>query len=73
MTLGDIRKLIAGLPDETEVEIRDEATEETYAVHEAKAMAFESCHTNNYDGCTGFWLQLTTNIELQTDAYSKGE
>lgn len=64
MVLGDLRRLTAGLPDETELEIRDENTEETYAIHEIKAMAFGDCHTDNFNGTTGFWLQFTTNVEL---------
>lgn len=71
MKLGDIRKLTAGLPDETELEIRDENTEETYAIHEIKAMGFEDCHTKDFDGETGFWLQFTTNIELQSGTYAR--
>lgn len=73
MTLGDMRKLIAGLPNETELEIRDENTEETYAIHEIKAMAFPDCHTENFEGKTGFWLQFTTNIELQSATYISEE
>lgn len=69
MILGDLRKLTAGLPDETELEIRDENTEETYEIHEIKATAFPDCHTENFDGTTGFWLQFTTNIELQSETY----
>ena len=70
MKLGDIRKLTAGLPDETELEIRDENTEEVYEIHEIMTMAFANCHTEAYDDTTEFWLQFTTNIELQSGLYS---
>lgn len=73
MILGDLRKLTAGLPDETELEIRDENTEETYAIHEIKAMAFSDCHAENFNGKTGFWLQFTTNVELQSGTYVREE
>lgn len=71
MILGDIRKMTAGLPDETKLEIRDESTDETYAICEIKSMAFEDCYTKNFGEETIFWLQFTTNIELQSEQYSK--
>lgn len=70
MTLGDIRKITAGLPDKTELKIRDENTEEIYAIHEIGTKAYENCHTEAFDSTTGFWLQFTTNIGLQTGIYS---
>lgn len=73
MKLGDLRKMTAGLPDETELEIHDENTEEVYAVHEMHAMAFENCRTETFDGTTGFLLRLTTNIGLQTSSYKLAE
>jgi hypothetical protein len=73
MTVGDLRKIMAGLDDDTELEIRDEATEETYGIHEMNAMALSGCHTEKYNGKTGYWLQFTTNIELQTECYSVDE
>ena len=73
MKLGDLRKMTAGLPDETELEICDENTGEVYAIHEMQAMAFEDCHTKDFDGETGFWLRLTTNVGLQTENYVLSE
>lgn len=69
VTVGELRKIMAGLDDNAELEIRDEATEETYAIHEIKAMAFPDCHTEKFNGETGFWLQFTTNIQGQTGCY----
>ena len=49
MKLGDLRKMTVGLPDETELEIHDENTGEVYTVHEMQAIAFEDCHTKDFD------------------------
>lgn len=66
MKLGDLRKITAGLPDETELEIRDEQTEELYGVNELESIAFPDDFGEKK---TSFWLRLTTNVKLQSDAY----
>lgn len=69
MTIGDLRKIIAGLDDDTEIEIKDEATEETYDIYEIGAIAY-SVFSRNGEGNR---LQVVTNIELQTGHYSVDE
>lgn len=73
MTIGDLRKIIAGLDDDTELEIKDEATEETYGVHEMNVIAFERSTGKIPKEETKYWMQLITNIELQTERYSMDE
>ncbi len=73
MTIGDLRKIIAGLDDDTELEIEDEVTEETYGVHKMNVIALE-CRTGKIPKEeTKYWMRLITNIELQTECYSMDE
>lgn len=73
MTIGDLRKIIAGLDDDTEIKIKDEATEETYGVHKMNVIAFERSAGRIPKEETKYWMQLITNIELQTECYSMDE
>lgn len=69
MTVGDLRKIIAGLDDDTELEVKDEATEETYDIYVIEAMAYSASSCNRKRNR----LQFVTNIELQTGCYSVDE
>lgn len=73
MNLGDIRRLTSGLSDEAELEIIDESTEETYGINEIKSIAFGVCDTESKEEETGFCLQFTTNVALQSAIYIKEE
>lgn len=69
MTVGDLRKIIAGLDNDTELEIKDEATEETYDIYEVDAIAYsDSAHNGVLRKRSR--LQFVTNVELQTGRYS---
>lgn len=69
MTVGNLRKIIAGLDDDTELEIKDEATEEAYDIYVIEAIAYSTLSRNG----EGERLQFVTNIELQTGCYSVDE
>lgn len=65
MLVKDLRKIMAGLEDDTELEIRDEVTEETYAIHKLQAVVCEGASIETSE-CK---LIFTINIQEQTASY----
>jgi len=67
MTVGELRKVMAGLDDNAELEIRDDTTEETYSIYGINAMAIERKSSSTFG--SAYMLQFTTDIQAQTGAY----
>ena len=63
MLVKDLRKIIAGLDDDTKLEIKDVRTGETYDIHEIEVRAYKKPYGPE---CV---LTLKTNIADQTASY----